>query len=181
MDKPETSRGNVQRVTKPEKQWPPLPHQTNKIPAAADCTCPLFCVNCGMTEHAGSQCQNVSIQDDIAYSVWAEPPPLPQTTSDDEMVLTLRLVEMENIKTPLVVICGKTQIQTSPEPTTFDPTGKTIMSVKLALAAVRTNYPDPTLESFMRQLLDNKKNPIKNPNTTYRMANGGTANHFQCT
>ena len=124
---------------------------------AADCTGPLFCVSCGMIEHAASQCENVSKQDDIAYSLWAKPPPSPQTTSDDEMVLTLRPAELENIVTPLVVTCAKIQIQTRHEPTTFDPTGKTIVSFKLALAAARTNCPELTLESFMRQLLKNMK------------------------
>ena len=109
-----------------------------------------------MTKHAASQCQNVSIQDGIAYSLWAEPPQSPQTTSDDEMVLTLRPAELENIVTHLVVTCGKIQIQTSPEPTTFDLTGKTIVSVKLGLAASRAKCPELNRESFKRQLLNKK-------------------------
>ena len=73
------------------------------------------------------------------------------------MVLTLRPAELENLVTPLVVTCGNIQVQTSPEPTTFDITGKTIVSVKLTLAAARANCPELTLESFMRQLLNNIK------------------------
>ena len=40
----------------------------------------------------------------------------------------LRIAEQTHVTTPLVVICGKNQMQTNPKPTTFDPTGRTVMS-----------------------------------------------------
>ena len=87
---------------------------------ASECSGPVFCVNCGMTEHSASQCRNK----DLAYSLWAEQPPAPQTMSDSEMVLMLRPAEAAHVVTPLTVTCGKIQIQTNPEPTTFDPSGR---------------------------------------------------------
>ena len=98
---------------------------------ASACSGPVFCVNCGMTEHSASQCQNVPVHEDLAYSLWAELPPAPQTMSDSEMVLMLRPAEPAHVVTPLTVTCGKIQIQTNPEPTTFDPSGRTIMSARL--------------------------------------------------
>ena len=54
---------------------------------------PIFCVNCGMTKHSASQCQNFPVHENLAYSLWAEQPPAPQASSDNEMVLTLRPAE----------------------------------------------------------------------------------------
>ena len=104
---------------------------------ASACSGPVFCVNCGMTEHSASQCQNVPVHEDLAYSLWAELPHAPQTMSDSEMVLMLRPAEAAHVTTPLTVTCGKIQIQTNPEPTTFDPSGRTIMSARLLLAIER--------------------------------------------
>ena len=85
---------------------------------ASACSGPVFCVNCGMTEHSASQCQNVPVHEDLAYSLWAEQPSASQTMSDSEMVLMLRPAEAAHVTTPLTVTCGKIQIQTNPEPTT---------------------------------------------------------------
>ena len=104
---------------------------------ASACSGPVFCVNCGMTEQSASQCQNVPVHEDLAYSLWAELPPDPQTMSDSEKVLMLRPAEPAHVVTPLTVTCGKIQIQTNPEPTTFDPSGRTIMSARLLLAIER--------------------------------------------
>ena len=65
------------------------------------------------------------------------------------MVQTLRPAELENIVTPLVITCGRIQIQFSPEPTTFDLTGRTVVSAKLALATAKTDCPELTLESYI--------------------------------
>ena len=89
--------------------------------------------------------------------LWAEPSPSPQRATDNEMVLTLRPTEIENIVTPLMVTCGKIQILNSPEPTTFDLAGKTVMSIKLALAAAKTDRPELTRESLMKEKTNNQK------------------------
>ena len=155
------------------------PDEQVNVCKAMDCTGPLFCVNCvncGMNEHAASQCQNVSIQNDLAYSLWAELPPSAQTTSDDEMVLTLRPAELENMTTPLVITCGTIQIQTCPEPTTFDLTGRTVVSAKLALASAKTDCPELTLESYIRKLTDDTKvQQITLPRPTEWQAKGLSA------
>ena len=98
---------------------------------ASACSGPIFCVNCGITEHSASQCQNVPVHKDLAYSLWAEQPPAPQTSSDCEMVLTLRPAEAAFTAPSLTITSEKIQIQTSSEPTTIDPSGRTIMSIRL--------------------------------------------------
>ena len=47
---------------------------------ASESTGQKFCVNCGVTEHSASQCQNTAIQEDMAYSLWAEQPQTSHTT-----------------------------------------------------------------------------------------------------
>ena len=68
---------------------------------ASACSGPVFCVNCGMTEHSAPQCQNVPVHEDLAYSLWVEQPPAPQTISDSEMVLMLRPAEPAYMSCPL--------------------------------------------------------------------------------
>ena len=67
------------------------------------CSGPLLCNNCSMTKHSASQCQNVPVHEDVAYSLWPEHPPVPQTLSDSEMVLMLRLADVAHISTPLTI------------------------------------------------------------------------------
>ena len=123
---------------------------------ASACSGPMFCVNCGMTEHSASQCQNVPIHEDLAYSLWAAQPSTPQTVSDSEMVLTLRPAEAEHVATSLTVTCGKIQIQTSPEPTTFDPSGRTIMSARLLLAIERETRPELIIDALIEEMTTNE-------------------------
>ena len=123
---------------------------------ASACSGPVFCVNCGMTEHSASQCQNVPIHEDLAYSLWAEQPPAPQTMSDSEMVLMLRPAEAVHVATTLTITCGKIQIQANPEPTTFDPSGRTIMSVRLLLAIERETRPGLTIDALIEAMTTNE-------------------------
>ena len=120
------------------------------------CSGPMFCVNCGMTEHSASQCQKVPVHKDLAYSLWAEQPPVPQTLSDSEMVLTLRVAEKAHAAPSLKITCGKIQIQTSSEPTTFDPSGRTMMSIRLLLAIERETRPELTIETLINELATNE-------------------------
>ena len=41
---------------------------------APECTGPVFWVNSSMTENPASRCQIVTVQDDLAYSLWPEQP-----------------------------------------------------------------------------------------------------------
>ena len=51
------------------KPTAPIAAPDDQVNMCEACTGPLFCVNCGMTEHAASQCQKVSIKDELAYSL----------------------------------------------------------------------------------------------------------------
>ena len=82
----------------------------------SECTGPVICVNCGMTEHSVSRCQNLAVHKDLAYSLWAESPPHSHKASDNEMVLMLRPAEIIHMATPLIITCEKLQVQVSPEP-----------------------------------------------------------------
>ena len=123
---------------------------------ASACSGPIFCVNCGMTEPSASQCQNIPVHEDLAYSLWAEQPSDPQTLSDNEMVLMLRPAEETHVATPLNVTCGTIQIQTSPESTTFDPSGRRIMSVRLLLAIERKTRPELTIDALIEEITANE-------------------------
>ena len=50
-----------------------------------ECTGPVFCSTCGLTEHSVFQFQNVELHEDSAYSLWDETPPNFHITSDNEM------------------------------------------------------------------------------------------------
>ena len=113
---------------------------------ASECTVrPVFCVNCGMTEHSASQCQNVAVHEDLAYTLWAEPPPTSHFTKDSELVLILWSAEAAHIATLLTITCEKIQVQVSPELIIFDPSGRTIMSIRLLLAIEQEQRPELTL------------------------------------
>ena len=108
-----------------------------------------------MTEHSASQSQKVPVHEDLAYSLWAEQPPAPQSSSDNEMVRTLRPAEVAYTAPSLTITCGKIQFQTSLETTTFNPSGRTIMSIRLLLAIARETRPKRTIEALMNELAAN--------------------------
>ena len=108
-----------------------------------------------MTEHFASQCQNTAIQEDMAYSLWAEQSQTSHTTSDNEMVLMLRPAEAAHMATPLTTTCGTIQMQTNPEPTTFDSSGRTIMSIRFLLAIEREQRPDLTIDALIDEIAAN--------------------------
>ena len=62
--------------------------------------------------------------------------------SEDDQVLVLRPADLPGMSPPLTVTCGDKQVQTSLEPTTFDPQGRTLISVHLMLAAERKQCPN---------------------------------------
>ena len=122
-----------------------------------ECTGSVSCDNCGMTEHSDSQCQNVIVHEDLAYSLWAELPPDSHTTIDSEMVLMLQPAEAAHMATPLTCICGKVQEQASHEPSTFDPSGRTILSIRVLLAIEREERPELTKEALIDEVSDNSQ------------------------
>ena len=119
---------------------------------ASECTGPIFCVNCGMTEHSASQCQNVTVHEDMAYSLWATPPSDLHASSDSEMVLMLRPAENTHVAIPLNITCRKIQLQVNAEPTTFDPSGRTIISIRLLLAIEREQRPEMTIDDLIEEI-----------------------------
>ena len=58
---------------------------------------------------------------------------------------------------PLTVTCGDKQVQTSLEPTTFDPAGRTLISVHLVSAAEKKQRPNLTLRELWLELAANHK------------------------
>ena len=108
-----------------------------------------------MTEHSASQCQNVAVQEDSACSLWDEPLPTSHTASDNEMVLMLLPADEAHIATLLTITCGKVQMQTSWEPTTFDPFGQTILSIRLLLAIEGKQRSELTIEALIDEIADN--------------------------
>ena len=114
--------------------------------------CELYC---GTTEHSASQCQNAAVQEDLSYSLWAEQSQTSHTTSDNKMVLMLRPAEAAHIATSSTLTCGKVQMQPRAEPTTFDPSGRTIMSLRLVLAIEREQRPDLTIDALIDAIAEN--------------------------
>ena len=81
----------------------------------------------------------------------------PRTRSDNEMVLMLRPAEAAHMATPLTVTCGKIQMQTNPKPTTFDLSGRTIMSICILLEIEREQHPDLTIDAIIDEFAANQK------------------------
>ena len=72
------------------------------------------------------------------------------------MVLMVMPAEAAHVAAPLTITCGKIPMQVHPEPTTFDPSGRTIMSIPLSLATEREHRPDLTIEALIDKLLQTK-------------------------
>ena len=72
------------------------------------------------------------------------------------MVLTLRPAEAAYTTPSLTITFEKIQIRTSSEPTTFDPSGRTIISIRLLLAIERETRPELTIEALMNELAVNE-------------------------
>ena len=70
-------------------------------------------------------------------------------------VLMLRPADQATLNAPLTVTCGTKQVQTSLESTTFDPSGRTLLSVHLVLASEQQIRPDLTLEKLKLELASN--------------------------
>ena len=119
------------------------------------------CTNCGIFDHAEVQCGEHSHAakpgDEIAYNRWAEVEAAGVAAHtvplEDDRVLMLNLAtQTQAFHTPLTISCGAKQVQTCLEPTTFDPQGRTMISIHLMLASEQTRRPTLTLAKLWVEL-----------------------------
>ena len=124
---------------------------------AEKCSGVQFCVNCGMMDHVASQCVENPVSEGLAFSYWAEAETAGNIapTPEDDGELVLRPVDLSTSSPPLTVTCGDNQVQTRLEATTFDPQGRTLISVHLVLAAERKQRPNLTLCELWLELAAN--------------------------
>ena len=103
--------------------------------------------SCGVFDYADVQCGEHSHApkpgDETAYNRWPEVESAGVAAHtvplEDDRVLMLHPAE------PLTITCGAKQVQTCLEPTTFDPQGRTLISIHLMLAAEQVRRPTLTL------------------------------------
>ena len=101
------------------------------------------CSNCGIFDQDDAQCGEHSNSpkpsDEFAYNRWAEVESAGVAAHtvplEDDRVLMLHPAEPPAFYTLLTITCGAKQVQTCLEPTTFDPQGRTLISIHLMLAA----------------------------------------------
>ena len=118
------------------------------------------CSNCGIFDHADAQCSEHSNSpkpsDEFAYNRWAEVElagvAAHTVPLEEDRVLMLHLAEPPAFYTPLTITCGAKQVQTCLEPTTFDPQGRTLISIHLMLAAEQLRRPTLTLAKLWVEL-----------------------------
>ena len=118
------------------------------------------CTNCGVFDHAGVQCgehsQTQKPNDEFAYNRWAEVESAGVAAHtvplEDDRVLMLHPAQPPAFHTPLTFTCGAKQVQTCLESTTFDPQGRTLISIHLLLAAEQVCRPTLTLAKLWVEL-----------------------------
>ena len=94
---------------------------------------------------------------------------------EDDRVLMLHPAKSPAFFTPLTITCGAKQVQTSLEPTTFDPQGRTLISIHLMLAAEQLRRPTLTLAKLWVELsLLYKRLEIPLPKECYVPGNSDT-------
>ena len=91
--------------------------------------------------------------EELAYNRWAEVKSAAQTVPlEDDRVLMLHPAEPPAFYTPLTLTCGAKQVQTCLEPSTFDPQGRTLISILLMLAAEQLRRPTLQLAKLWVEL-----------------------------
>ena len=130
------------------------------------------CTNCGVFDQAEVQCGEHSHtpkpSDEFAYNRWAEVESAGVAAHtvplEDDCVLMLHPAEPPAFHTPLTFTCGAKQVQTCLEPTTFDPQGRTLISIHLMLAAEQMRRPTLTLAKLWVELsILYKRNELPRP------------------
>ena len=103
------------------------------------------CARCGIFDHIDSPCTGnlVIPNEELAHNRWTEVEMAgvaAQTVPlEDDRVLMLHPAKPSAFHIPLTITCGAKQVQTWLEPTTFDPQGRTLISIHLMLAAEQNN------------------------------------------
>ena len=118
------------------------------------------CSSCGVFDNADVQCGEHSHAprpgDESAYNRWPEVESAGVAAHtvplEDDRVLMLHPVDPPAFHTPLTNSCGAKQVQTCLEPTTFDPQGRTLISIHLMLAAEQVRRPTLTLAKLWVEL-----------------------------
>ena len=133
------------------------PHSESQQGAAAAVPAPAVPWKSCTTE-VSAGCPTLSIQSET-FSPRAEEKKKPDATQTlstaSGRVLMLRPADQATVNAPLTLTCGTKQVQTGLEPTTFDPSGRTLLSVHLVLASEQQIRPDLTLEKLKLELASN--------------------------
>ena len=118
------------------------------VPAASLTSC---------TTEVSAGCPTLSIQSEIS-GPGAEEKKTDAThtlSTASGRVLLLRPADQATVNAPLTVTCGTKQVQTGLESATFDPSGRTLLSVHLVLASEQQIRQDLTLEKLKLELASN--------------------------
>ena len=118
------------------------------------------CTHCGVFDHVDVPCGEHSHaprpSDELNYNRWTEVESAGIAAHtiplEDDRVLMLHPAEPPAFHTPLTFTCGAKQVQTCLEPTTFDPQGRTLISIHLMLAAEQVRRPTLTLAKLWAEL-----------------------------
>ena len=141
------------------------------------------CTSCGLFDQAEVQCGEHSHapkpSDELAYNRWAEVESAGIAAHtvplEDDRVLMLHPAEPPAFHTPMTFTCGAKQVQTCLEPTTFDPQGRTLISIHLLLAAEQTRRPTLTLAKLWVELsILYKRNELPRPKEWYAPGESAT-------
>ena len=138
------------------------------------------CAHCGKFDHVDSPCTGnlVIPNEELAHSRLAEAElagVAAQTVPLEDRVLMLHLAEPPAFYTPRTITCGAKQVQTCLEPTTFDPQGRTLISIHLMLAAEQLRRPTLTLAKLWVELQTlYKRVEIPRPKEWYAPENSDT-------
>ena len=141
------------------------------------------CASCGLFDQAEVQCGEHSHapkpSDELAYNRWAEVESAGIAAHtvplEDDRVLMLHPAEPPAFHTPMTFTCGAKQVQTCLEPTTFDPQGRTLISIHLLLAAEQTRRPTLTLAKLWVELsILYKRNELPRPKEWYAPGESAT-------
>ena len=125
--------------------------------AAAAVPAPAIPVKLCTTE-VSADCPTLSIQSETSSPRAEEKKKTDATqtlSTASGRVLMLRPADQATVNAPLTVTCGTKQVQTGLESTTFDPSGRTLLSVHLVLASEQQIRPDLTLEKLKLELASN--------------------------
>ena len=118
------------------------------------------CTLSGVFDHVDVQCGEHShaprSSDGLAFNRWTEVESAGVAAHtvplEDDRVLMLHPAEPPAFCTPLTFTCGAKQVQTCLEPTTFDPQGRTLISIHLMLAAEQVRRSTLTLAKLWVEL-----------------------------